>query len=73
MLTIKRIAAVLMLLVVLGLSAPQAFADPGDTLTPPGETQTPPGDIHTPGMAQGAGGLSAWLMFQMLANGWRFR
>lgn len=73
MLTIKRITVVLMLLLALGITAPRAFADPGETQTPPGETQAPPGDIHTPGMAQGAVGLSAWLMFQMLANGWGFR
>ncbi len=70
MLTIKRIAAVVMLLVVLGLGAPQAFADPGATQCPPGETQTPPGDVHTPGMAQGAGGLTAWVVVQMIRSGW---
>ncbi|HXU38474.1 MAG TPA: hypothetical protein VN937_19110 [Blastocatellia bacterium] len=70
MLTIKRITVVLMLLLALGISAPRAFADPGETQTPPGETSSPPGDGHTPGMAQGAGGLTAWVVVQMLRSGW---
>jgi hypothetical protein len=54
---LKNIVAVLMLLFVLGLAAPQAFA--GDVLTP-GFT----GDVQTPGITgdiQGVGLLSAIL------------
>lgn len=80
MLTIKRITAVLMLLLVLGFATPQAFADPGEMQTPPGQveappgqTDTPPGQIETPpSSAQGLGGLTAWVVFQMLA-GWNIR
>ena len=90
MLTIKRIAAVLMLLAVLGLSAPQALADPGEIQSPPGETQTPPGETNGPPRGETsappgetntppgevntppAAGMSAWMLFQFLANGWRW-
>ncbi len=74
MLTIKRIAAVLMLLLVLGFAAPRAFADPGEMNAPPGQTDTPPGETQgPPSSALGLGGLTAWVVFQMLRTGWNIR
>lgn len=90
MLTIKKVVAVLMLILVVGVNAPCAFGDPGETSTPPGqlepppgetngppcgETSAPPGETNTPpGEINGppAAGMSAWMLFQFLANGWRW-
>ena len=55
---LKTLIAVLMLVFVSGLAAPQALA--GETSTPPapGETSTPPGETSTPpGFAASAGVL----------------
>ena len=55
---LKTFVAVLMLVFVLGLAAPQVLAGetqcPGALQTPPGETQTPPGEIQGPGFADWA-------------------
>lgn len=45
----------------------------GETSTPPGQTDTVPGDTQGPSSASTVGGLAAWLVFQMLTNGWMFR
>jgi hypothetical protein len=62
---LKTFVAVLMLVFVLGLAAPQALAGetsappaPGETQSPPGETNSPPGDGHTTGFADWASALS---------------
>jgi len=43
---LKKVVAVLMLVFMLGLAAPQALA--GDMNDPPGETNSPPGETQTP-------------------------
>lgn len=57
---LKTFVAVLMLVFVLGLAAPQAlagdmhtpgFTEPGEMQSPPGQTETPPGDTQGPGLA----------------------
>jgi len=58
---LKTFVAVLMLVFVLGIAVPQAFADGGETqgpsLTDPGDGHGPgmPGEINTPGITQGPG------------------
>jgi len=74
---LKTFVAVLMLIFVLGLAAPQALA--GDMNEPPGETNAPPGitgELNTPpapapGDTPGTG-FASWakIFFQILGNSW---
>lgn len=61
---LKTFIAVLMLLFVLGLAAPQALA--GEIEIPPGDTLTPPGQIETPP------GFADWanIIIQICGNSW---
>ena len=63
---LKTFIAVLMLVFVLGLAAPQALAsDVNSTPTTPGETSCPPGDGHTTGFADWVDALST-----IFGNSW---
>jgi hypothetical protein len=63
---LKTLVAILMLVFVLGLAAPQALA--GETSTPPapGETSTPPGETSTPP------GFADWasVLVQIFGQSW---
>ena len=67
---LKTFVAALMLVFVLGISAPQTLA--GELQTPPGNTESSPGQTEAPpGGTQGTG-FASWanMILQICGNGW---